>query len=250
MHKTLAIISSAALALASLAFVLPASGYLEPSSGGCVSVSTSRGTLTAAVVATSSQTVSGDVNATNCDIGVYVGAGVSGVTVTATVHDANRFGIYNDGGEVIVDGSTVSKIGNHAGGVYAPNGVQTGIGVLFDPASSGMIINSAIYNYQKGGIVVKGAGTSAVVSGNTVTGAGRIDYIAQNGIQISAGAVAELLNNTVTGHFYETGPNMAQNNGPWISCGLLFYLSGMPNSASQAMSVNVVRKNQVNLCNF
>lgn len=51
--------------------------------------------LTAAVVASSNQTITGVINATGCDNGVYIGPGVSGVTVNgAYITGANNHGIF------------------------------------------------------------------------------------------------------------------------------------------------------------
>ena len=51
--------------------------------------------LTAAVVATSGQKITGTIDATGCDVGVYVGPGTTHVTITkATISGANDHGIF------------------------------------------------------------------------------------------------------------------------------------------------------------
>jgi hypothetical protein len=45
-------------------------------------------------------------------------------------------------------------------------------------------------------------GAEVTIQGNTVTGLGTIDFIAQNGIQISAGASATVIGNSVSNNFY------------------------------------------------
>ena len=50
------------------------------------------------------------------------------------------------------------------------------------------------------------------VSGNTMTGDGPADYIAQNGIQLGRGATGTISGNTVTGNAY-TGTNDASSAG-------------------------------------
>jgi len=51
--------------------------------------------LTAKVVATSGQTITGLVDATGCDVGIYVGPGVSNVTIqSAVVENADNHGIF------------------------------------------------------------------------------------------------------------------------------------------------------------
>ena len=51
--------------------------------------------------------------------------------------------------------------------------------------------NSSAGNGQTGdGIVVRGLGTTAKISDNNLSGLGPVDFIAQNGIQVSDGAKA------------------------------------------------------------
>jgi hypothetical protein len=178
---------------------------------------TTKGQLTAAKVANTGETISGEVNAYGCDIGVYIPASATGVTVTAAVHDANQYGVYNNGGNATVSGK-VKFIGNHIDGTFVANGVQTGVGVRFDNGATGSITNSSVSYYQKGGIVVTGVGTEASVSGNIVTGLGPVDFIAQNGIQFSFGATGEVKNNAVSENAY-TGLNNASSGGILVAGG-------------------------------
>jgi hypothetical protein len=69
------------------------------------------------------------------------------------------------------------------------------------------IDNNTIHNYQKTGIVVNGDVDGTIVA-NTVIGAGPQGFIGQNGIQIGAGASARVKGNTVTGNSY-TGSGTA-----------------------------------------
>ncbi len=154
--------------------------------------------ITAAVVATAG-TVSGTIDATGCDAGVYVG--VTGVTITATVHDANQVGVFVDnGGGATVTGSTVSNTGNHVGSTFAPNGVQTGIGIYVAlGASTTMLAGNTIKKYQKGGIVVRDP-TLVTVMNNNVVGLGPFPLIAQNGIEIGFSSAGGTLSSTNVGH--------------------------------------------------
>ena len=73
--------------------------------------------LTAAVVATAGQTISNQtIDATGCDVGIYVGPTASGVTITGTtVSNANNHGIYaQDTTGLTVSGSTVQHNGLHS----------------------------------------------------------------------------------------------------------------------------------------
>jgi hypothetical protein len=73
-------------------------------------------------------------------------------------------------------------------------------------------------------MTIDGPSTTADVSGNTVNGAGRDAFlspiIAQNGIQVSRGASAQVRNNIVTGNSY-TGSSFASSGGILIfgGCG-------------------------------
>lgn len=81
-------------------------------------------------------------------------------------------------------------------------------------SSYGSITNNTVSQYQKGGIVVNGANDSANISNNTVTGLGRVNFIAQNGIQLADGASGSITNNDVVGNAYTgTGANGASSVG-------------------------------------
>lgn len=103
------------------------------------------------------------------------------------------------------------------------SGCQNGIGIrvgsqFLNSFGTADITNNILSTYQKGGIVVDGLTSHAVITGNTVLGDGPIAYIAENGIQIGRGATAMLSGNVVTGHKYSgTG---------WASTGILLYEAG------------------------
>ena len=225
------------MTLTNLSFLARAIGavLLIASSGAafadCTSVDTSRGTLTAKHVASKNETVSGDVDATGCEIGVYIPKGVKNVTVSATVHDANQIGVFNNGNAKI-DGSEIYNTGHHDGTVFDPNGGQTGIGAYFFDAT-GAVSNSNIYDYQKGGIVINGL-SSANVTDNLVTGWGTVPFIAQNGIQFGYGARGNAMRNTVTGNWY-TGTD-------WGSTGILVFETG-----GVTVNGNTVQNSQIGI---
>jgi parallel beta-helix repeat protein len=107
------------------------------------------------------------------------------------------------------------------------SGCQNGIAIqvgrnAWSTSGTATISNNLIQGYQKGAIVVDNTGSSATITGNTITGAGTTDVTAQNGVQISRGATATLTGNTVTGNsFHLTG-----NDSDWGACGILLYQSG------------------------
>ncbi len=80
-----------------------------------------------------------------------------------------------------------------------------------------------------------------IVSNNTVTGEGRVDYIAQNGIQFSNGASGSAMKNTVTGHAY-TGFNGAASGGILVVGGACY---GQPLTTGIQISQNILTNNDV-----
>ncbi len=159
-------------------------------------------------------TVSGEVDATGCNIGVYYNVG-RGTVSGANIHGANYFGVVADGSSAAVT-VNVLQSSIHDIGESPLNGDQHGVGIYYAAfgggSASGRIAGNSIWNYQKGGIVANGPGATADVENNIVTGQGRVDYIAQNGIQAGWGATAQIMRNTVTGNAY-TGTNCASSGG-------------------------------------
>jgi parallel beta helix pectate lyase-like protein len=93
-----------------------------------------------------------------------------------------------------------------------PDGSQVG---------SGTVSHNLIDNYQKGGVLVDGASVTATVEHNEIVGVGPSIIIAQNGIQISRNANANVDHNKVSNNAY-TGP-ITTDDASGI---LLFSLSG------------------------
>lgn len=174
--------------------------------------------MTAALIDPSG-TVSVEVDATGCNIGIYYGPNVSGKIDGANIHGANYFGVVvnGDAGSSSVD---ILNSNIHDIGEMPHNGSQHGIaiyyrGFLADSHVQGTVRNNTISAYQKGGIVVNGIGVRRVdVVKNTITGDGHITFIAQNGIQIGYGARASVKQNTVTGNSYI-------GTGGWASGGII-----------------------------
>jgi len=87
------------------------------------------------------------------------------------------------------------------------SGCQNGVGVLIGRSSeaqtgSGTVVHNLIDKYQKGGVVVDGASSSAEVAYNEVIGVGPTTLIAQNGIQVSRDAMADVHHNKVSLNSY------------------------------------------------
>ena len=164
--------------------------------------------LTAAVI-NPPGTYTAVLNASPCNIGVYYSPGVHGRIVNSEIYGANYFGVVNNGGQVSITKSFVHDIGE-----VPFNGTQHGVGIYFAYASgaTGSITNNRITRYQKGGIAVTGLGNSAQITHNTVIGLGPVNFIAQNGIELGAGAKGSITNNNVSNNSY-TGPNFASSGG-------------------------------------
>ena len=186
-------------------------------------------------------TVTGNLDASGCNIGVYYGPGTSGSVTNANIFGANYYGVVADGAGVNISGAQIHDIGE-----VPFNGAQHGVGVLYTTVhqdgtttatpATGTLGGSTISRYQKNGIVVSGTKAAVTVKNNTVTGAGPVNYIAQNGIEIASGATASVTGNTVSGHFYTPATVTA--------CGLLFFQAGGVKQNS-----NTLTNNQTNLCN-
>lgn len=216
-------------------FVLLAALLIPATTAGasvCVTTDFSRDNrlLTARLV--DPATVTGEVDATGCDIGVYtrVTTSVDG----SDIHGALYFGLLANGptASLAVSNSAIHDIGD-----TPQNGNQRGIGISARSGAALDVTSSAVSRYQKGGVVITGAGTYGRVSDTTVAGAGAIDWIAQNGIQVSFGASATLEGNTISGNDYTPRS--------WVACGILYY-----EAAGVRARQNHFSGNELNVCNF
>jgi hypothetical protein len=186
--------------------------------------------------------VTGTVDATGCNIGVYYSPGSKGKIHNADIYGANYFGVVNRQANVTITNSSIHQIGD------TPfSGAQHGIAVYYatvDTGSSlaqpqcvagstgGKIEGNNIYDYQKGGIVANCSGTHVNVRNNTVTGLSSVPFIAQNGIQFGYGGKGTAMDNTVNGNWY-TGAN-------WSSTGILVF-----ETSNVVLQGNMVENNQV-----
>jgi hypothetical protein len=178
-----------------------------------------------------------------CDIGVYYGPSTTGL-VSGTVENARYFGVVNNGGTVTVKNATVRQIGD-----VPFTGAQHGNAIFFagdSPNSTGAIRSTTVTDYQKGGIVLTGASTSATIAGNTVVGEGPVSYIAQNGIQVSRGAKAAVTGNAVSNNAY-TGDGSTSSSGILVFGGAGF---GVPNTSGIKITQNTVTNNDVGVWLF
>ena len=115
-------------------------------------------------------------------------------------------GVWNNGANVTVTNSVFTT---NVTGQYVP--------IRFDNGATGTIAGNALSGTHRTGIVIRGAGTDAVVRDNVVTGTGaKTSGWAENGIQVDEQASASVLNNTFAGHWWD-GPSN------WASTAILIY---------------------------
>jgi len=185
--------------------------------------------------------VTGSLDATGCNIGVYYDSTHTGNVTDADVHGANYFGVLVNGAAANVTRSAVHDIGE-----VPFNGAQHGNAVVYLGGATGTISETDVYSYQKNGITVRDDGSSVSILGNTVTGQGPVAYIAQNGIEISFGGSAEVIGNEVSLTAYTPDKVTA--------CGLLIYKAGgvsaSKNGVSSLKADNNVHDNETDICNF
>jgi len=218
----------AALTLASLPAAASATPYV------CVLTTFMRDSnfLTAAQLGGS---VTGTLDATGCDIGVYYDSALPGDVNGDAISGAKYFGVVVNGGQHDVIHSSVSNIGDTPFG-----GAQHGIAIYYTGESgaptSGTVTDDNVSRYQKGGIVATQS-ASVTITNNTVTGFGPVDFIAQNGIQVSSGATAEVSGNSIYNNDYTPKS--------YISCGLLLY-----QASGVRTGTNLYRGDESNMCNF
>lgn len=164
--------------------------------------------------------------------------------------DSLRYGVRVDtGGSALITDNHITEIRDNP-----LSGCQNGVGVLIGRAfemttGSAVVVHNLIDKYQKGGIVVDGPPASdegcppvcpdftdsaAIVVGsievafNEVVGIGASMLIAQNGIQISRGAVANVHHNKVSLNNY-IPPT-------FVSEGILLFQAGAASEVSHNFS--------------
>jgi hypothetical protein len=177
---------------------------------------------TAAVYLPAGGLVTGNIDATGCQIGVYTDGGTTTIT-NADIHGALEYGVRASGSSTVV---TIANSHIHNIGDVPFNGVQRGVGVRAENGASVAIDNSTIDLFQKNGTVFSGAGTSATITNSTVSGNGPVAYIAQNGIQYSDGATGVARGNLVQDIDYTGCSNKdAAKTGcvPYVATGILLY---------------------------
>jgi len=98
-----------------------------------------------------------------------------------------------------------------------------------------LIDHVVVTRYQKNGITIDGAGSTAKVTNSTTTGFGKTAVIAQNGVQVSRGATATVTNNVIRDNYYTPKGTTA--------CGLLIFAA-----TGVTESQNTYQGNEQNKC--
>lgn len=210
--------------------------------------------MTAAMINPAS--VTGVVNATGCNIGVYYGPGSTGQINNAEIYGANYFGVVANGDtdEISLD---ILNSNIHDIGESPHNGTQHGIGIYWraffaQGGVTGRIVGNTVTAYQKGGIVVNGTGSQATIFDNTVTGDGHVTFIAMNGIQIGYGASASVMRNRVSDNSFIGTPGDGSASGGILVVGGAGYgtcpdNNDCPYTVNSKINDNVLTNNDVGI---
>jgi hypothetical protein len=163
---------------------------------------------------------SGGVNTTG------VSVSLSHVTIQGNWQFEDSCAVQMEG--VLVEGgasltladSVVEQIGD-----FPLQGCQSGVGVDAGDSLTGQVghatlTDDTIKAYQKNGVVIDGPGSTAKITGTTVTGSGPTPVIAQNGIQISFGATGSVSHSIVSDNNY-TGTPAEEGDYPTYADGIL-----------------------------
>jgi hypothetical protein len=182
-----------------------------------VTVSTNQITIQSAQVANKAVIQAPDPFLAPGAIVLFTGGSTGGVLknvkVTGTFNTdgcgPSMYGVRIDGSaQAAIQGNTITEIRSTDTGL---RGCQAGVAIQVgrdfeSQAGTATITGNTIDTYQKNGITIDGPGSSATVTGNSVTGNAPDGTItAQNGIQISRSAIAKVKTNNVSQNIYTGG---------------------------------------------
>jgi len=143
----------------------------------------------------------------------------------------------------VAGGSTLkaTNVTVDGAGAFPINGCQGGVGIQAGttrttPSESGnlKLKGVTVTNYQKNGITIAGAGSTANISTTTVVGAGETTQIAQNGIQVSGGAKAKITSSKVSANECDAASCGSEGFSQTQSTGLLFFGAGAGSTVSSS----------------
>lgn len=146
--------------------------------------------------------------------------------------------LFESAGGSIVN-TQVVNVNQGQSGCQEGNGIEVRNLPFDDTTDNDVLVeirDNTVMGYQKNGITANGS-VFATVTDNTVIGAGPIDYIAQNGIQIGFGARAVVSGNVVLRNDYTPTS--------FVACGILYFQADGVRAHE-----NFLSRNEFNFCNF
>lgn len=190
--------------------------------------------LTAAYVNESVNNATIDMAELVCNIPIYFdenapkNATVRNTTIIQeSAGGGESTGVWNNGGDVTVTRSTfiTDFAGQH-------------LSIRYDDGATGTISDNELSGTHRVGILVRGNGTEVHLKGNTIAGSGaKTSGWAENGIQVDQEAVATIVNNEISGHWWDGESNFG-------STGLLLW------SNDSRVSNNTFRNNEFSIFIF
>ncbi|HYM15593.1 MAG TPA: right-handed parallel beta-helix repeat-containing protein [Dehalococcoidia bacterium] len=162
------------------------------------------------------------------------GGGTTATPGTTPDNDTRYYGIFAVDSTGTISNNVIKGI-THG----IANGIQSGVGIRLTArtgkAADMSILDNNISDVQKNAMVVTnyygGTSVNALVRGNTVVGNGPVSYIAQNGIQISNGATAQVDANDVSGYDYVPST--------WAAVGVLVLSAGSVSVTNNQVHANM-----------
>jgi hypothetical protein len=183
-------------------------------------------------------TVTGTVDATGCEVGVYYGQG-TGLVDGADVFGARYYGVLVDANvaDVAVDvtDSTIHDIGE-----VPRTAVRHGEGVAYRSFDGGSATGTAsgnrVWAFQEAGLNVTGPGSTATFSHNRIVGPGPEPVIAENGIQVIFGSHGTVTDNDISGMSF-TGSGSTGSTGILVAGGPAY---GKPYTVGTILRGNLI----------
>jgi hypothetical protein len=175
----------------------PTAAVVDGDAVSCQSTGTG---LTAALV--NEDVVGRTIDVGACDVGAFFDE--DGVVRNSTFEqpDPDGAGAGTDQYLVRVEGAEVDVTGSHF--EVTDDYRHQIIHVALAAGASGVVAGNELTGFKRVGILLTGEGTSGTVKRNRVTGVGeKDDGWAENGIQVSAGATAAVMANTVEDHWWD-----------------------------------------------
>ena len=199
-------------------------------------------------------TVCGSTGSTVTVSGVTISGGAAGEEAGSGCNDQIFGAFVLDSETLNISASTVTNVYNSAGsGLW---GCQQGIGIragsdLLGLKGNLIANNIKVLDYQKGGIVVDGSGSSGTITNSVIQGdqlPGLSTNIAMNGVEIARGASGSISGSTVSGNecnHPSCGPNpLTQTQSAGI---LLFNSLGESPVPAVSATNNVVTGNDIGI---